>query len=563
MHDLVIRGGTIVDGTGNEPVTGDISVKDGTIVAVGGKAGPAAREINADGALITPGWVDIHTHYDGQATWDADLTPSCWHGVTTTVFGNCGVGFAPVKQGSEPYLINLMEGVEDIPEIVLSEGIDFRWESFPEFMDVLAETARPMDIGCQVPHAALRYYVMGDKGADYQSLPTDDEIARMGLLLEEGLHAGALGFTTSRTIKHKAADGRFTPSLTAREAELFGMADAMRRAGKGVLQVNSDFEEGDFDILRAAAERAGRPLSILLIQVDNAPDRWKDTLAGIHAANAAGIKANGQVGTRPIGILMGLETSVHPFIRHKTWREMEHLSPHERYMTLKNNSDVRQRLLDEDRGHGHAKWMDFGLDRAHQLAFPLNYEPRPENSVGNRAAREGRDKWEVALDAMMENEGKAILLYPFENYTHGDLEVVRTLMTDDYTVCGIADGGAHVGLICDSSAPTTLLTHWARDRQRGERIPLPYLVKKQTHDTARAYGIMDRGTLEVGMKADINVIDFENLGVTMPEVVYDLPAGGRRLIQRAQGYHHTIKAGIETLSNGELTGARPGGLIRG
>jgi N-acyl-D-aspartate/D-glutamate deacylase len=563
MHDLVIRGGSIVDGTGADPVSGDVAVKDGVITEVGGKAGPATREIDADGALVTPGWVDIHTHYDGQATWDADLTPSCWHGVTTTVFGNCGVGFAPVKPGSEPYLINLMEGVEDIPEIVLSEGIDFRWESFPEFMDVLAETPRTMDIGCQVPHAALRYYVMGDKGADYQSLPTEDEIARMGQLLEEGLQAGALGFTTSRTIKHKAADGRFTPSLTAREAELFGMADAMRRAGKGVLQVNSDFEEGDFDILRAAAERAGRPLSVLLIQVDNAPDRWKDTLAGIHSANAAGIKANGQVGTRPIGILMGLETSVHPFIRHTTWREMEHLSPRDRYLTLKNNAEVRQRLLDEDRSHGHAKWMDFGLDRAHPLSFPLNYEPKPENSVGNRAVREGKDKWEVALDAMMENEGKAILLYPFENYTHGDLEVVRTLMTDEHTVCGIADGGAHVGLICDSSAPTTLLTHWARDRQRGERIPLPYLVKKQTRDTARAYGITDRGTLEVGMKADINVIDFDNLGVTLPEVVYDLPAGGKRLIQRANGYRHTIKAGMETLSGGELTGARPGGLLRG
>jgi N-acyl-D-aspartate/D-glutamate deacylase len=563
MHDLVIRGGTIVDGTGSDPITGDVAVKDGIVVAVGGKTGPAIREVDASGALITPGWVDIHTHYDGQATWDADLTPSCWHGVTTTVFGNCGVGFAPVKPGSEPYLINLMEGVEDIPEIVLSEGIDFRWESFPEFMDVLAETARTMDIGCQVPHAALRYYVMGDKGADYQSLPTNDEIARMGLLLEEGLQAGALGFTTSRTIKHKAADGRFTPSLTAAEAELFGMADAMRRAGKGVLQVNSDFEEGDFDILRAAAERAGRPLSVLLIQVDNAPDRWKDTLAGIHSANAAGIKANGQVGTRPIGILMGLETSVHPFIKHRTWRELEHLSPRERYLTLKNNADVRQRLLDEDRSHGHAKWMDFGLDRAQPLSFPLNYEPKPENSVGNRAVREGRDKWAAALDAMLEDEGKAILLYPFENYTHGDLDVVRTLMMDEHTVCGIADGGAHVGLICDSSAPTTLLTHWARDRQRGERIPLPYLVKKQTHDTARSYGINDRGTLEVGMKADINVIDFDNLGVTMPEVVYDLPAGGRRLIQRAQGYQHTFKAGIETLSMGELTGARPGGLLRG
>ncbi|WP_417519043.1 N-acyl-D-amino-acid deacylase family protein [Minwuia sp.] len=563
MHDLVIRGGSIIDGTGADAYTGDVGVRDGIIVEVGGKVGPGKREVDAGGALVTPGWVDIHTHYDGQATWDGDLTPSAWHGVTTTVFGNCGVGFAPVKPGSEPYLINLMEGVEDIPEIVLSEGIDFRWESFPEFMDVLAETPRTMDIGCQVPHAALRYYVMGDKGADYQSLPTEDEIAKMGTILEEALQAGAMGFTTSRTIKHKAADGRFTPSLTAREAELFGMADAMRRAGKGVLQVNSDFEEGDFDILRAAAERAGRPLSVLLIQVDNAPDRWKDTLKGIHAANAAGIRANGQVGTRPIGILMGLETSVHPFLSHKTWKDMADLTPAERYQRLKNNPELRQQMLDEKPQGGHAKWMDFALDKAHPLEYPLNYEPRPENSVGNRAKREGRDKWEVALDLMLSQDGKAIMLYPFENYYHGDLEVVRTLMTDEHTVAGVADGGAHVGLICDSSAPTTLLTLWGRDRVRGEKIPLPYLVKKQTRDTARAYGITDRGTIETGMKADLNVIDFQNLSVTMPEVVYDLPAGGRRLIQRANGYRHTFKAGQETVANGELTGARPGGLMRG
>ncbi|WP_416897059.1 MAG: N-acyl-D-amino-acid deacylase family protein [Minwuia sp.] len=563
MHDLVIRGGTIVDGTGKDAFTGDIAIADGRIAEVGGKAGPAKRDVEANGALVTPGWVDIHTHYDGQATWDSDLTPSAWHGVTTTVFGNCGVGFAPVKPGTEPYLINLMEGVEDIPEIVLSEGIDFRWESFPDFMNVLGETPRTMDIGTQVPHAALRYYVMGDRGADYQALPTEDEIKRMGQLLEEGLAAGAMGFSTSRTIKHKAADGRYTPSLTAREAELFGMADAMRRAGKGVLQVNSDFEEGDFDILRAAAERAGRPLSVLLIQVDNAPDRWKQTLDGIHRANAAGVRANGQVGTRPIGILMGLETSIHPFITHRVWRSMADLTPAERYQRLKNEPELRRALIDERPQNGHTKWMELAIDKAHPLAYPLNYEPEPQNSVGNRAKREGRDKWEAVLDAMMDQDGKAILLYPFENYFHGDLEVVRELMMDEHTVCGVADGGAHVGLICDSSAPTTLLTHWGRDRKRGEHIPLPYLVKKQTHDTARAYGMTDRGTLEAGMKADVNVIDFDNLAVTLPQVVYDLPAGGRRLIQRASGYRHTFKAGIETISADELTGARPGGLIRG
>ncbi|MEC9345244.1 MAG: amidohydrolase family protein [Pseudomonadota bacterium] len=562
MHDLVIRGGTIIDGSGAGPVTGDIAVRDGLIVAVGGKAGPGKREVQADGALVTPGWVDIHTHYDGQATWDDELAPSCWHGVTTTVFGNCGVGFAPVRKGSEPYLINLMEGVEDIPGTVLSEGLDFAWESFADYLDRLGQMPRVMDVGAQVPHAALRFYCMGERGANHTEVPTEDEITDMGRLLEQALAAGALGFSTSRTIKHRARDGSFTPSLTAKEAELFGLAAAMRRAGKGVLQVNSDFAPGDFDVLRTAAQLAGRPLSVLLLQVDNAPDRWRETLDGIHAANAAGISATGQVGSRPIGIVMGLECSVHPFLTHAVWKELADLGPKDRWQRLAGDAGLRARMLAEKPQTGHVKWMESAIDKAFVMSAPIDYEPAFADSVGARAKREGRDKWELALELMLANGGKTLLLLPFENYHAGSLDVIHEMLTDPHTVCGLADGGAHVGVICDASAPTTLLTIWGRDRTRGPRIPLPYLVKKQTRDTALTYGLTDRGLLAPGMKADINVIDFRNLRARMPEVVYDLPAGGRRLMQRADGYRHTFVSGIETLANGELTGAKPGVLLR-
>lgn len=563
MHDLVIRGGTVIDGSGAPARTADIAVCNGTIVEVGGRTGPGRREIDADGLLVTPGWVDIHTHYDGQATWDQDLTPSAWHGVTTTVFGNCGVGFAPVRPGSEPYLINLMEGVEDIPGTVLSEGLDFSWESYPEYLDVLGSKPRVMDVGSQVPHAALRFYCMGERGADHGALPTEDEIAEMGRLLEEALAAGALGFTTSRTIKHRAADGRYTPSLSAREPELFGLADAMRRAGKGILQVNSDFEPGDFEVLRQAAERAGRPLSVLLVQVDKAPERWRETLDGVAAANAAGVAANAQVGSRAIGILMGLETSLQPFQTHEAWRALAELTPRERYQTLHHNGEWRERLLAERPVNGHTKWMEFALGKAFAMGDPVDYEPDPANSVAVMAERRGVDKWALALDLMLEQDGKAILLFPFENYNAGNLDVVREMLVHPNSVCGIADGGAHVGLICDASAPTTLLTIWGRDRKRGERLDLPFLVKKQTRDTAMVFGLADRGMLAPGLRADINVIDFENLRVRTPEVVYDLPAGGKRLMQRADGYRHSFKNGVETIANDELTGARPGGLIRG
>jgi N-acyl-D-amino-acid deacylase len=563
MHDLVIRGGTVVDGTGQPGCTADVAVDGGTIAAVGADVGRGRREIDADGLLVTPGFVDVHTHYDGQATWDPYLTPSSWHGVTTTIFGNCGVGFAPVRPGTAPYLINLMEGVEDIPGTVLAEGVKFDWESFPQYLDALAATPKVMDIAAQVPHAALRFYVMGERGADHAQAPTEAEIVRMGELLEDALRAGAFGFTTSRTTKHRAADGRLTPSLSAGEPELFGLAQAMKRAGKGVIEVNSDFGPGEFDILRAAAEAAGRPLSVLLLQVNNAPDLWRETREQIHAARKAGVKVNGQVGCRPIGMLMGLETSMHPFSTHPTWTAMAGLSPQERYARLKSDAALRQALVELRPDDEHTRWVEQALPRTYVVDDAYDYEPDPAvHSLTARARAEGANPWALALQAMLAQEGKGLLSHTFENYTEGSLDVVRELLVDAATIMGIGDGGAHVCTICDSSSPTFLLSQWARDRRRGEKIPLEFLVRKQTRDSAAAYGLADRGVLAPGWRADINVIDFERLRLLKPEVVYDLPAGGKRLLQRAQGYRHVFVAGTETLRGDEHTGALPGRLLR-
>ena len=563
MHDILIQGGTVVDGTGVPARQADVAVRGGRIVAVGSGLGAAHRVINATGLLVTPGFVDIHTHYDGQATWDSALTPSCWHGVTTAVFGNCGVGFAPVKPGARDYLINLMEGVEDIPGTVLAEGISWNWESFPEYLDALERRQYTMDIGAQLPHAALRFYAMGERGAEHQARPTEAELAQMGALAEEALRAGALGITTSRTTKHRARDGRYTPSLTAAEPELFAIAGALRRAGKGVLEVNSDFGDGDFEILRMAAEAAGRPMSLLLLQVDNAPDLWRRTLDQIHAARRAGLDVTGQVGAKSIGVLFGLETSRNPFENHPAFAPLLPLAPRQRYERLRDDAALRQRLVDERPTDALTRWFDAAFARTFAMAPVLDYEPAPDQSLAARAARSGGTAWALALDTLLAHEGKGLLLHPFENYTGGDLGVVQQMLADPATVMGLGDAGAHVGLICDGAGPTFLLKHWARDRTRGPRLPLEALVKKQTQDTAAVYGLTDRGTLAPGQRADINVIDFATLDLLPPEVAYDLPTGGRRLLQRARGYRHTFVAGTEVLRDDELTGATPGRLIRG
>jgi len=562
MFDLVIRNGAVIDGSGSPRKVADVAVQDGKIAAVGPSLGRGRREIDAGGLLVTPGFVDIHTHYDGQATWDPFITPSSWHGVTTTVFGNCGVGFAPVRPGHSGYLINLMEGVEDIPGTVLSEGVKFDWESFPQFLDALAAMPRAVDVAAQLPHGALRFYVMGDRGADHDEVPNQGEREEMTRLVEQALRAGALGVTTSRTTKHKAKDGRFTPSLSAREAELFALAEGMRRAGSGVLQVNSDFGPGEFETLDAAATLAGRPLSVLLVQVDAQPALWRETLAQVHAVRARGRAANAQVGSRPIGVIMGLETTAHPFAAHPVWRELRDLSPSNRYARLAADGELRRRLVEPTDGSPRA----FMAESFHKM-FPIgdtpDYEPDAANSVAAIAQRSGRTPQEIALETMMARDGKGLLMLPFENYAHGSLDVVHEMITDPATVLGVADGGAHVGVICDASSPTSLLTLWGRDRTRGPKLPIEFLVAKQTRGTAQAYGLHDRGLLAPGHKADINVIDFDALTLKRPEVVYDLPAGGRRLIQRATGYRHTFNAGVETVHNDELTGATPGGAVRG
>ena len=562
MHDLVIRGGTVIDGSGAPGRIADVAIDAATIAAVGtGLRG--RREIDAAGLLVTPGFVDIHTHYDGQATWDAQMTPSSWHGVTTAVFGNCGVGFAPVRRGDIPYLVNLMRGVEDIPEAVLMEGIDFRWETFPEYLDCLDAMPRSIDIGAQVPHAALRLYAMGARGADLREAPTPAEIDAMGTSLEQALHAGALGLTTSRMSKHLAGDGRHIATLAAQRPELQGLAEAMRRAGKGVIEVNSEWGPGEFELVAEMARTAGRPLSCLLIQFDTAPQAWRGTLSDIRAARARGLDAHAQVGCRPIGVLIGLETTINPFAAHPRWQAMAALTPRQRYERLRDDAVLRRALVDDAVADPVLERIISKMGKAQVLGEHVDHEPQQSASMAAVAQAQGRGLREVVLEALMAREGRGLLLLPHENYAEGNLDAVREMLVDDATVLGLSDAGAHVGSICDASAPTVLLTHWARDRTRGPRLPIEFLVHKQTRATAMAYGLHDRGLLAAGRKADVNVIDFERLRVRAPEVVYDLPAGGRRLIQKAQGYRHIFVSGIETIRDDMPTGRLPGRLVRG
>ncbi len=420
-----------------------------------------------------------------------------------------------------------------------------------------------MDVGVQVPHAALRFYVMGDRGADHSERPTEDEVARMGQLLEEALRAGAFGFSTSRTTKHRAADGRPTPSLSAAEPELAGIAYAMKRAGTGVIQVNSDFGAGEFPLLRAAAELAQRPLSLLLVQMDIAPNRWAETLASLDAACADGLDFTAQVGSRPIGILLGLQASRHPFLTHPLWRSLDALDHNAKTARVVNDRDLRRRLVEDRPDDDYTRGMATILERSFELGEPLDYEPDFANSIANRARAAGRDPFDFALELLLQKGGTTLLLHTFENYSAGELSVVYQMLVNRNTVCGIADGGAHVGYICDSSSPTSLLSLWARDRTRGPRLPLEFLVHKQTLATARSYGLHDRGVIAPGYRADLNVIDFANLGLEPPIVVHDLPAGGKRIVQRARGYRHTFVRGTEVARDGEDTGARPGRLLRG
>jgi N-acyl-D-aspartate/D-glutamate deacylase len=561
-HELVIRGGSVVDGTGAQPRTADVAIDGGRVTAVGTVDGTGAREIDADGALVTPGWVDVHTHYDGQATWDTSLAPSTWHGVTTVVFGNCGVGFAPVHDVDHQRLIELMEGVEDLPGTVLHEGLAWNWNSLPEFLDAL-EGPHDCDIAAQVPHGALRLHVMGERGAQREEA-TPDDIAEMGRLAAEGIIAGFLGFTTSRTLNHRTSRGEPTPTLTASRDELVGIAEAIGTTGKGVLQMVGDFIDLDSEIetLRQMVQRSGRPLSFSLAQSPVVPDQYKRLLAELDRAQADGLAMKAQVAARAVGILLGLDCTLHPFLVNERFQAIKD-DPFEAKLETMRDPAFRADVLAALSGAKAKGKLGGGLigmfDRMFPMTDPPDYEPDQSASVAARAAAAGVTPEEWAYDHMATGQ---MFYVPFLNYAEFNLDAVGEMLAHPLTVPGLSDGGAHVSTICDASFPTYLLTHWVRDRATG-RMPLAEVVKRQTRDTARLVGLDDRGVLAPGYRADVNVIDLDRLQIHAPKMQRDLPAGGRRVMQKADGYLHSIVAGTETYASGEPTGALPGNLIRG
>ncbi len=562
MHELVIRGGTVVDGTGAASMTADVAVDGGRITDIGRVDGSGERELDADGLVVAPGWVDIHTHYDGQVTWDPELTPSSWHGVTTVVMGNCGVGFAPVRPDGKDFLIELMEGVEDIPGTALHEGIAWDWESFPEYLDALDKTPRAIEVATQVPHAALRAYVMGERAHERDA--NAEEIGEMSRLAEEALLAGACGVSTSRTILHSSKHG-LVPGTDAAPEELLALGDAIARAGHGVFQLVSDAQGGaaDRDWLVELVERTGATATYTLAQAGYAPEAWRGALAATVEDQAAGRNIIPQVSCRPTGMLFGLQSSLHPFVTHPTYRTLADLPLAERVARLRQ-PDVRAALLAEEPHTRNP--IARGLMQRWEQIFPLGdppeYEPPRSSSVAGVAEREGRSPQEVVLDWLLERAGEAFLFAPLASYADHNHDALREMMTNPNTVLGLSDGGAHCGLICDVSMPTYLLTHWVNGRQRGERLGLEQAISLQTSRTAAAYGFTDRGVLSPGMRADINLIDLDGMHLRAPEMVFDLPAGGRRLIQKADGYIATLVSGQVTMEHCEPTGARPGGLVR-
>ncbi len=564
-HELVIRNGTVVDGTGGDRFAGDVAVSDGVITHVGSVEGRGHREIDADGHLVAPGFVDIHTHYDGQATWDRQLAPSSWHGVTTVVMGNCGVGFAPVVPEHHERLIQLMEGVEDIPGTALHEGLDWSWSTFPEYLDALDRRPRDIDLGAQLPHGALRLHVMGERGAAREPA-TPDDIAAMADLAREAVEAGALGFTTSRTLNHKSSLGEPTPTLTAEADELIGIAQALGAAGRGVLQVVSDFIDldGEIELFHEMGAQSGRPISVSIAQAPRRSDDWRTELDFFERATAEGVTMRGQVGARAVGIMLGLETTLNPFTYSPAYRDIAHLPLAERVARMRR-PEVRGAIVDgafvDPDGKLGSRVITW-FPQMFRLGDPPNYEPDPADSVAATAERAGRSPAEIAYDWLLERDGAALLYVPSLNWANGNLDCVGEMLRHPAAVPGLSDGGAHVGTICDVSFPTTLLQWWGRDRPRG-RIPVETLVAKQSRMTAETVGLYDRGVIAPGYRADLNVIDFDHLRLHVPEIVRDLPAGGKRMLQRATGYRHTFVAGVEVAADGESSGATPGRLVRG
>jgi N-acyl-D-aspartate/D-glutamate deacylase len=566
-YDLLIRGGSVIDGTGAPMREADVGIRNGLVAAVGPGLGEGAEEIDARGLLVTPGFVDVHTHYDAQAMWDSRLQPSSWHGVTTAVMGNCGVGFAPVRAGDQSKLVELMEGVEDIPGAVLNEGLDWAWESFDQYLDAVAARPRDIDLCAQLPHGALRVYVMGDRAVRLEPA-TDEDIARMRVLARDAARAGAIGFSTSRSLNHRTLKGDPIPSLRAGEAELTGIAMGLADAGRGVLEYISDWDTPDaateFAMVRRIVERSGRPLSFSLAQRHSTPGLWRELLALTDAAAADGLPIRAQVAPRPIGVLLGLQGSRNPFTPCPAYREIAQRPLAERVAIMRDPA-FRAKVLEQARARAEGDAFQRRVaawDRMFPLGAQPDYEPPLSDSIAARAARAGVEPAAYAYDLLLEAEGRSFILAPFANYADGNLDVCHTMLENPNTLVGLGDGGAHVSIISDASFSTYLLTHWGRDRDH-DRIPLERLVHKHTQGNARAVGLLDRGVLAPGLKADLNVIDFKRLAVRAPAMAHDLPAGGRRLLQPAAGYVATVVGGAITYRDGEPTGALPGRLVRG
>jgi N-acyl-D-aspartate/D-glutamate deacylase len=574
-YDLIIRGGRVVDGSGAAPRTADIAVQDGLIAEVGRIDGAARRAIDADGLTVTPGFVDIHTHFDGQATWDPHLTPSCWHGVTTAIMGNCGIGFAPVRPDRHDWLIELMEGVEDIPGSALAEGITWEWESFGEYLDALERMPRAVDVGTQIPQAAVRAYVMGDRALD---APTADDLAPMAQAVTDGLRAGALGMSFGRTAGHRSASGQPVPGTYSDEDELVALMAAMAEAGSGVLQVvpagvggemggdQRHSIDGEVEWISRLGERFRIPLTFLAMVNEQDPHDWQHWFAAVRNANAAGANVRPQVASRAFGMLMGHQSRMNPFRHRRSYRALMDLPLDQRVQALRD-PQTKARILAETPDAVDAPSADqlnrHMFKRLYPLGERLDYEPSAEDSIAAIAARERRDPWEVTYDTLLHAEGKEFLLFPLLNYAGNDYHHLHDMMSDPLSLQGLGDGGAHCGIICDASMTTYLMSYWVRDRTRGPRIPLETAVHRLTGDPADFYGLGDRGVLEPGRRADINLVDLDNLGLHYPEQVRDLPGGAGRLIQRSDGYVETLVLGQTIVADGELTDSRPGGLVRG
>lgn len=566
-YDLVVRGGTVVDGSGGEPAVQDVGIRGDRIIAVGTALGAGLEEIDASDRLVTPGFVDIHTHYDGQITWESTLSPSSGHGVTTVVMGNCGVGFAPSRAQHREALIKLMEGVEDIPEVVMAAGVPFNWETFPEYLAVLESQESDIDFAAQFPHSPLRVWVMGQRGADLEP-PTEADLLEMRRLTREAIEAGAIGVSTSRNLAHRTKAGQYAPSVKTEEAEVLALADGLRDAGRGVFQLVPNFvldPVEQFALIKEIARRSGRPTSFTFMQMAEQPDGWRVFLQGLEDAQREGLNIRGQVIPRPTGALFGLDLSTNPFSLNPSYRAIAD-RPLAEKIALMRDPAFRSRLISEkpDDPNGFMRWVVSGYDSVFVLGDPPNYHPSADESIAARARAAGVDVLEMIYDALLARDGHEILFRPLGNATGERMEGAGLdLLGSDRTVLGLGDGGAHYGMICDASYPTYFLTYWVRDADSSRRIELPRAVRMLSRDTAETVGLLDRGRIAVGYKADLNVIDFDKLHLHAPEVHHDLPAGGRRVVQKADGYDATIVSGVATYRTGVSTRRLPGRLVRG